>query len=63
MTVHEDAIIEIERICMRMGVPCTAIGRVTDNGRLSFNELINVKVSDLQQKHREGLNIFRRALH
>ncbi|MDP6456687.1 MAG: AIR synthase-related protein [Candidatus Marinimicrobia bacterium] len=63
VTVHEDAIIEIERICMRMGVPCTAIGRVTDNGRLSFNELIYVKVSDLQQKHREGLNIFRRALH
>lgn len=62
VTVHEDAIIEIERICMRTGVPCTAIGRVTDDGRFSFNDLIHVKVSELQKKHKQGLNVFRRVL-
>ncbi len=62
VTVHEEAIIEIERICMQMAVPCTAIGRVTDDSRFSFNDLINVKVSELQKKHKEGLNIFRRAV-
>ena len=43
ISVSEESIIEIERLCMNSGVPCTAIGRVTSDGRYTFNDLIKLK--------------------
>ncbi|MFQ6608968.1 MAG: AIR synthase-related protein [Fidelibacterota bacterium] len=48
ITVEEDAIMELERLCMRIGVTCTAIGRVTDKSIYSFNNLFSLKVSELK---------------
>ncbi len=49
ITVEEDAIMELERLCMQIGVTCTAIGRVTDKSLFTFNDLFSVKVSDLRE--------------
>ena len=43
IAISEESIIEIQRLCMNSGVPCTAIGRVTSDGRYSFNDLINLQ--------------------
>ncbi|MEE2876623.1 MAG: AIR synthase-related protein [Candidatus Neomarinimicrobiota bacterium] len=55
LTVSEESIIEIERLCMTSGIPCTAIGRVTSDGRYTFNDLINLKREKLIQYHSEGV--------
>ncbi len=47
VTVEEESIIDIERICMKLRLPCTAIGRVTDTGKFEFNDLISVKVEKI----------------
>lgn len=49
VTINEDSLIEIERVCMRRGVSCTAIGRVTDDGIFSFNDWIRMKVDRLKK--------------
>lgn len=49
VTVEEESIIEIERICMRLRLPCTAIGRVTDTGKFEFNDLISLKVEKIAE--------------
>ena len=54
ISVAEESIIEIERLCMNSGVPCTAIGRVTDNGIFTFNDLLKVKVEKLLESQKEG---------
>ena len=54
ISVAEESIIEIERLCMNSGVPCTAIGRVTDNGIFTFNDLLKVKVEKLFESQKEG---------
>ena len=54
ISVAEESIIEIERLCMNSGVPCTAIGRVTDNGIFTFNDLLKVKVEKLHESQKEG---------
>ena len=48
ITVKEKDIMELERICMRIGVTCTAIGRVTDKALYTFNNLLSVKQSELR---------------
>ena len=53
ISVAEESIIEIERLCMNSGVPCTAIGRVTDNGIITFNDLLKVKVEKLIESQKE----------
>ena len=53
ISVAEESIIEIERLCMNSGVPCTAIGRVTDNGIFTFNDLLKVKVQKLHESQKE----------
>ena len=54
ITIDEDSLIEIERICMRMGVPCTAIGRVTGDGTFAFNESISLKVEKMKKLFSES---------
>ncbi|MFQ6675616.1 MAG: AIR synthase-related protein [Fidelibacterota bacterium] len=49
VTIHEDSLIELERICMRMGVPCTAIGRVTDDGVFTFDGLLRLEVREVRK--------------
>lgn len=49
ITVEEDAIMELERLCMQIGITCTAIGRVTDKSLYTFNDLFSIKVSDLRE--------------
>jgi len=58
ITIDEDSLIEIERLCMRIGVSCTAIGRVTDDGIFSFNKWIKVKVDKLKKLHIQNLRKF-----
>ena len=48
--------IEIERLCMNLGVPCTAIGRVTDNGQYTFNDLIDIKCDKLIENQEKSKN-------
>lgn len=49
ISVDEDALIEIERLCMRFGVSCTAIGRVTDSGLFTINKLISLEVKTMKK--------------
>lgn len=58
ISVAEESIIEIERLCMKSGVPCTAIGRVTDSGIFTFNDLLKVKVERLREVQKEGVRRF-----
>ena len=48
ITLGEDDLMEFERICMSVGVPSTTIGRVTDDGRLKFNDLFTIPMEDLR---------------
>ena len=48
ITVEEDSIMELERLCMQIGVTCTAIGRVTDKALYTFNNLLSVKLPELR---------------
>jgi phosphoribosylformylglycinamidine (FGAM) synthase-like enzyme len=47
ISLGEKDIMEFERICMRIGVPSTTIGRVTDTGKYTFNDLLNIRVKRL----------------
>ncbi|MFQ6605310.1 MAG: AIR synthase-related protein [Fidelibacterota bacterium] len=47
ISLDEENIMEFERICMTIGVPSTTIGRITDNQRLVFNDLLDIAVTDL----------------
>jgi hypothetical protein len=38
---------ELERLCMSIGIPNTTIGRITNNGVFSFNDNIKIKVKDI----------------
>ncbi|MDP6340022.1 MAG: AIR synthase-related protein [Candidatus Marinimicrobia bacterium] len=44
VTVKEADLMEFERVCMTIGVPATTIGRVTEDGNFTFNELIKLPV-------------------
>lgn len=48
VTIKENDLMEFERICMNIGVPTTSIGRVTDNGRYTFNEAVELEVMELK---------------
>ena len=48
ISLGEEDIMEFERICMTIGVPSTTIGRVTDDGKFTVNELINFKSTELR---------------
>ena len=48
ISLREEDIMEFERICMNIGVPCTTIGRVTNTGRLTFNDLIDISTVKLK---------------
>ncbi len=48
ISLGEEDIMEFERICMSIGVPSTTIGRVTDTGRFTFNEFLDVSVDELK---------------
>ncbi|MFH1851134.1 MAG: AIR synthase-related protein [Candidatus Neomarinimicrobiota bacterium] len=51
ITLSEDDLMEFERICMGEGVPSTTIGRVTDSGRFTFNDLIDLPVTELRAEY------------
>ena len=48
ISFRENDFIKFERICMQKNIPATTIGRVTGDGKFTFNNLINVKVKDLK---------------
>jgi len=48
ITLDENDLMEFERICMNVGVPSTTIGRVTDDGKFTFNDLINLPVGKIR---------------
>ncbi len=50
ITLGENDLMEFERICMNVGVPSTTIGRVTDDGRFTFNDLIDLPVSEIRSR-------------
>ena len=53
LSFGENNLIEFERICMKNQIPATTIGRVTGNGKFTFNKLLNVKVRDLKKQVRK----------
>ena len=48
ITLDENDLMEFERICMNVGVPSTTIGRVTEDGKFTFNDLINLPVAKIR---------------
>ena len=48
ISLQEEDIMEFERICMNIGVPCTTIGRVTNDGKFRFNKLIDISTKELK---------------
>ena len=48
ISFKENNFIKFERICMQNNIPATTIGRVTGDGKFTFNNLINVQVKDLK---------------
>ncbi len=56
ISISEESMIEIERLCMNLGVPCTAIGRVTNNGHYTFNDLIDIKCDKLIEHQEKSKN-------
>ncbi|MDP6396093.1 MAG: AIR synthase-related protein [Candidatus Marinimicrobia bacterium] len=48
ITVKEENIMELERLCMQIGVTCTAIGRVIDKPIYTFNDSFSVKLPELR---------------
>ena len=46
-SLKESNIMELERLCMSIGIPNTTIGRITNNGVFSFNDNIKIKVKDI----------------
>ncbi|MEE8437018.1 MAG: AIR synthase-related protein, partial [Candidatus Neomarinimicrobiota bacterium] len=47
VSIKESDLMEFERICMTIGIPSTTIGRVTGDGRFTFNDVVNVAREDL----------------
>ncbi len=47
VSINESDLMEFERICMTIGVPSTTIGRVTRDGRLKFNDVVNIHRKEL----------------
>jgi len=50
VTLKEKDIMEFERICIKIGVPSTTIGRVTGDGNVIINDLIKIKTSQIQKE-------------
>jgi len=48
LSISETDLMEFERICMSLGVPTTTIGRVTETGEFSFNDVVNLTVKDIK---------------
>jgi phosphoribosylformylglycinamidine synthase len=42
VSIGEKDLMEFERICMTIGVPSTTIGRVTNDNRFKFNDVVNI---------------------
>jgi selenophosphate synthetase-related protein len=47
ISLKEEDIMEFERICMNFGVPSTTIGRVTNTGKFTFNDMIDIPVEKI----------------
>ncbi len=47
VSIGERDLMEFERICMTIGVPSTTIGRVTNDGRFKFNDVVNLQTNKL----------------
>ncbi len=47
VSIGESDLMEFERICMSIGIPSTTIGRVTGDGRFTFNDVVNIAREDL----------------
>lgn len=50
ITLDEGDIMEFERICIKVGVPSTTIGRVTNDGKLNINNVIELGTADIQER-------------
>ena len=42
VSIGERDLMEFERICMTIGIPSTTIGRVTNDNRFKFNDVVNI---------------------
>ena len=49
VTINEIDLMEFERVCMTIGIPTTTIGRVTNDGKYSFNKSINLTIDYLRK--------------
>jgi phosphoribosylformylglycinamidine (FGAM) synthase-like enzyme len=55
VTIDEDKLLEIEKISSRYSVPCTTVGKVTDDGRLKINNEIDIEVDKLRKAYTEAI--------
>ena len=59
ITVDEEKLLSLQRIAMNDQVPCITIGRVTNNGRLLVNDLIDL---DRKKLHKAYMNSLPRIM-
>ncbi len=43
VSIGERDLMEFERICTTIGIPSTTIGRVTNDSRFKFNDVVNIE--------------------
>lgn len=55
VTINEKNLLEMERIAARNVVPCVTIGRVKDNGRLRFNDIIDLPLDEAKSVYETAL--------
>jgi len=55
VTIDDDKLLEIEKISSRYSVPCTTVGKVTDDGRLKINNEIDIEVEKLRKAYTETI--------
>lgn len=49
ITLEEHKLMDMERIANDFGVACTTVGRVRDHGKISFNDLFELDLKELQK--------------
>lgn len=49
LTINENNLLNLEKITSQFQVPSTTIGKVTDDGILKINEVINIKTEDMRK--------------
>ena len=55
ITINESCLLDLEKITSQNQVPSVTIGKVTDDGILKINEVVNIKTEDMKKSFFEKL--------